>query len=68
MPIAVQVNGETKSVERGTDLAGLLASLEIPLNGVLVERNREIVGRDVLHSVTLEEGDAVEIIRMVSGG
>ena len=68
MPITIQVNGETKSVERGTDLAGLLASLEIALNGVLVERNREIVGRDVLHSVTLEEGDAVEIIRMVSGG
>jgi len=36
--------------------------------GIAVERNRQIVGKDLLNSVTLEDGDKVEIIRIVSGG
>ncbi len=68
MPITIRVNGKTKSLNEHTSLSNLLVRLKISQNGVAIERNRKIVGKDLLNSVTLEDGDEVEIIRMVSGG
>lgn len=68
MPITIRVNGKTKSLNEHTSLSNLLVRLKISPNGVAIERNRKIVGKDLLNSVTLEDGDEVEIIRMVSGG
>jgi thiamine biosynthesis protein ThiS len=68
MPITIHVNGKTRSLDERTSLTDLLVRLKISENGIAVERNRQIVGKDLLNSVTLEDGDKVEIIRIVSGG
>lgn len=68
MPITIHVNGKTRSLSERTSLTDLLVRLKISENGIAVERNRQIVGKDLLNSVTLEDGDKVEIIRIVSGG
>ena len=64
----IVVNGDERSVAEGTTIAGLLASLELEPGAVVVERNREIVPRDEVDEVTLEEGDRLEIVRFVGGG
>ncbi|MGA2286174.1 MAG: sulfur carrier protein ThiS [Dehalococcoidia bacterium] len=66
--IAVTVNGKPREVEEETDLAGLLRSLEVEARGVAVARNAEIVPRKAYATVTLREGDSIEIVRMVGGG
>ncbi|MGD0115767.1 MAG: sulfur carrier protein ThiS [Dehalococcoidia bacterium] len=66
--IAVTVNGKPREVEDETDLAGLLRSLEVDGRGVAVARNAEIVPRETYATVTLREGDSIEIVRMVGGG
>ena len=40
----------------------------IPSRRVIVERNREIVDKSSIDQVILEDGDQVEIIRIVGGG
>lgn len=64
----IVVNGDERSVPEGTTIAGLLASLELEPGAVVVERNREIVPRDQVDEVALEEGDRLEIVRFVGGG
>lgn len=62
------VNGEERNVPEGTTIAALLDRLELDPGAVVVERNREIVSRDDVDEVRLEEGDRLEIVRFVGGG
>lgn len=62
------VNGEERDVPEGTTVAALLDRLELDPGAVVVERNREIVSRDEVDEVRLEEGDRLEIVRFVGGG
>lgn len=62
------VNGEERNVPEGTTVAALLDRLELDPGAVVVERNREIVSRDDVDEVRLEEGDRLEIVRFVGGG
>ena len=48
--------------------AALLETLRLPLSGVVVERNREIVPREALRDLALNGGDSLEIVRLVGGG
>lgn len=64
----VVVNGEEREVPEGATIAGLLESMELEPGAVVVERNREIVSRDDVDGVVLEEGDRLEIVRFVGGG
>ncbi len=62
------VNGEERNVPEGTTVAALLDRLELDPGAVVVERNREIVSRDDVAEVRVEEGDRLEIVRFVGGG
>ena len=64
----IVLNGDERSVPEGLTIAELLASLELEPGAVVVERNKEIVPRDEVDGVTLEEGDRLEIVRFVGGG
>ena len=66
--VALVVNGESRAVNEGTTLAGLLAELGLDRRAVVVEHNRRIVRRDALDGVRLAAGDAVELIHFVGGG
>ena len=58
----VQINGENK------EIGDLLEQLRIRAARVVIERNREIVSRDVYDDVFLAEGDTLEIVHFVGGG
>ncbi len=64
----VRINGETRTVESGLTVHGLLAELGVPPARVVVERNGVVVPRDTHEAEKLEEDDRVEIVRFVGGG
>ena len=66
--IALAINGKRVELEGETPLLDYLAKLGVNPRAVAVERNGEIVERAAYPSVTLREGDTVEIVRMVGGG
>ncbi len=64
----VQLNGEQREVPDGLNLAGLIEWLELPADRVAVERNLEVVRRVNWDETRIENGDRLEIVRMVGGG
>ncbi len=62
------VNGRAREVEPGTDLLGLLRSLEVDPRIVVVEHNGRILRPPELPGVRLSGGDRVEIVHFVGGG
>lgn len=65
-PITAQINGEARALPEGTTLADL-----VPVEwkqGVAVARNEEIVPRAAWTTTPVATGDAIEIVRPVSGG
>ena len=63
----LSINGETREVADQVDVAGLLAMLGAPAEGVAVAVNGEVVPRGERDRL-LAEGDRVEVIRAVGGG
>ena len=66
--MTIQLNGEQREVPDGLDLAGLIEWLELPADRVAVERNLEVVKRANWNETRIENGDRLEIVRMVGGG
>jgi thiamine biosynthesis protein ThiS len=66
--IELQVNGRRVELEHETPLLTYLESKGVDPRAVAVEHNGEIIERATWPSVTLHEGDSVEIVRMVGGG
>jgi len=64
----VMINGEHRRVPSGTSLAQLIAEVGLDPQRVAVERNLEIVPRSTFGEVTVEDGDAYEIVHFVGGG
>jgi thiamine biosynthesis protein ThiS len=66
--INLQVNGKSVELERPTALMAYLEKLGVDPRAVAVEHNGTILERAAYVSITLKEGDTVEIVRMVGGG
>jgi sulfur carrier protein len=66
--ISLRINGKRVELERPTALLAYLEQLGVNPRAVAVEHNGEIIERAAYESVTLREGDQVEIVRMVGGG
>jgi thiazole synthase len=64
----VVINGERKQITAGVTLLELLNELELDPRAVVVEHNRKIVRRVGLADVTVQDGDAVELVHFVGGG
>ena len=64
----VVINGEHKRVTPGASLLDVLSQLELNPRAVVVEHNRRIVRRAGLADVTVNEGDAIELVHFVGGG
>lgn len=62
------LNGEKRSFDGPLTVETLLKKLNIDPDSVVVERNLNILNRDDHGEESLEDGDTVEIIRMVDGG
>lgn len=66
--IRLQVNGKEVELDAPIPLVLYLEKLGVNPRTVAVEHNGEIVQRTSFASVVLNQGDRVEIVRMVGGG
>ena len=64
----LRVNGKPIELPKPTALIDYLDSLGVDPRAVAVEVNEKILVRSEFESTTLDEGDVVEIVRMVGGG
>lgn len=64
----VKINGEKRTFDTSLTVSGLLDSLEINPQSVVVELNLQIVVRSKMDQEPIKDGDSVEIIKLVSGG
>ena len=64
----IVVNGEEKSFDGPLSAALLLEHLGMNPRLAVVEKNGVIVERSGLGGEVLEEGDVLEIVRLVGGG
>ena len=64
----LKINGEEKEIADGVTLTALLEDLKIRPARVVIERNREIVAREVYGVTRLADGDTLEIVHFVGGG
>ena len=63
----VTVNGEQKDIA-GKNLYQYLLEAGYDLNRVVVERNLEIIPKDELDTITIQEEDSIEVLRFGGGG
>jgi thiamine biosynthesis protein ThiS len=66
--IGIVLNGEPRRVPDGLNVAGMLKYLEIDVQKVAVELNREIVRKPEWESAEVLEGAQVEVVWFVGGG
>lgn len=62
------VNGETRDLEGDTTLMTLLESFSLNPEATAVQLNADILERETFSTITLKEGDTIELIRIVGGG
>jgi thiamine biosynthesis protein ThiS len=66
--IEIVVNGETRHIEPGTTISGLLRLLNLPSERVAVELDRAIIKSSFWSATELRPGAQVEIVHFVGGG
>ena len=66
--IDLTINGKEKQLEGPMGLISYLETLNLNMKFIAVAHNGEVVPRDELGDVTLEDGDRIEIVRAVGGG
>ncbi len=66
--MTIRVNGEPLEIAGPVTISTLLADLKIDSRLVAVEHNLVVVKRALYGSVTVQQGDEVEIVNFVGGG
>jgi thiamine biosynthesis protein ThiS len=66
--VQIVVNGKPMEVEPGITVDGLLTLLNVKREYTAVAVNREVTPKSTYGTVTLSEGDKVEIVRPMGGG
>ena len=66
--IRLTVNGKEEELPGPTPLPVYLESLGVNLRRIAVAHNGEVLRREEHGTVTLSDGDAVEIVHAVGGG
>jgi len=66
--ITLQINGKKVELEHATPLLAYIEKLGVNPRAIAVEHNGTIIERAEYTTVTLKEGDTLEIVRMVGGG
>ena len=66
--IALQINGRRVELDGPTSVLAYLEKLGVSPRAVAVEHNGVIVERSAYAESKLDDGDVVEIVRMVGGG
>jgi thiamine biosynthesis protein ThiS len=68
MAVNLTVNGKPREIEGSQKLLAFLEGLGVNLNFIAVAYNGEVLDKNDFPTVTLAEGDVLEIVRPVGGG
>ena len=63
----VQINGEAREIA-GKNLLEYLKEAGYETEWVVIERNLEIIPKDQVGNITMQDGDEIEVLRFVGGG
>ena len=63
----VQINGEAKEIA-GRNLLEYLKEAGYETEWVVIERNFEIIPKEQVGSIIMQDGDEIEVLRFVGGG
>ena len=66
--ITLTVNGKPRVAEGPVNLKRYLMDIGITQTAIAVAHNGTVIPRAEIETVTLEDGDALEIVRAVGGG
>ncbi|MGQ0813014.1 MAG: sulfur carrier protein ThiS [Gemmatimonadota bacterium] len=66
--IHVVINGDDREIQPGRSITDLLSDLGLHPRLIVVEHNREILGRELYASTEVRDGDALELVHFVGGG
>ena len=66
--ITLTVNGKPREAEGPIDLRSYLADIGITQTAIAVAHNGVVIRKTEIGTVTLRDGDQLEIVRAVGGG
>ena len=66
--ITLTVNGKLRETDGPVDLKRYLFDIGITQTAIAVAHNGTVIPRTEVESVTLQDGDTLEIVRAVGGG
>jgi thiamine biosynthesis protein ThiS len=66
--IQVTANGRPYPVAPGSTIAAFVRERGLEPAMVVVERNGEPITPSAIHTTTLDDGDRLEVVRVVAGG
>lgn len=66
--MTITANGNKFDLEPGTPLPAFLESINLTVGLVIVERNKQALSPSETADVVLEDGDTLEIVKIVAGG
>ena len=66
--MTVTINGESREIPDGLNVAALLTHLGIPVERVAIERNLDILPRARWQETQVQANDRFEIVHFVGGG
>ena len=66
--IKITVNGKQTIVNSNFSLKNLVDKLQIPINKIAIEYNKEIIDKKKIKKILLSKNDKVEIVHFIGGG
>ena len=66
--IKIRLNGKNKNINHNSTLKELINHLNIPIQKVAIELNKEIVDKRKIKRIKLKYKDAIEIVHFIGGG
>ena len=66
--IKIKINGKLTVINENLSLSTCLKELKIPLKKVAIELNQEIIDKNRLDIIKLNNNDKVEIVHFIGGG
>ena len=66
--IKIRLNGKNKSIAQGYTLNRLINDLNISIQKVAIELNKEIINKKNINKIKLKNDDIIEIVHFIGGG
>jgi sulfur carrier protein len=66
--VQLTVNGETRTLSEETSLSDFLSAFGLDARRIAIAHNGTVLYRQDWPSITLRDGDRLEIVRMIGGG